>query len=84
MTARAGHRKLDLDPATNDIFGVFLTQKAWERFQLTKEEFALVKEREEKEAKEAKEAKKDEKKDDDKEKKEDIKRLKRIKNHIVI
>ena len=64
MTDREGHRKLDLDPATSDIFGVFLTQKAWERFQLTKEEFALVKEREEKEAK--KDDKKDEKKDEKK------------------
>lgn len=68
-TDREGHRKLDLDSATADIFAVFLTQKAWDRFQLTKEEFALVKEREEKEAKDAKkddkdgkDAKKDEKK----------------------
>ena len=53
-TEREGNRKLDQEGATSDIFGIFLTQKAWERYQLTKEEFALVKEREEKEAKEAK------------------------------
>jgi len=65
-TDREGHRKLDLDSATADVFGAFLTQKAWDRFHLTKEEFALVKEREEKEAK------KDDKKDDKKEEKKPV------------
>jgi Tol biopolymer transport system component/C-terminal processing protease CtpA/Prc len=65
-TDREGHRKLDQDPATADIFGIFLTQKAWDRFQLTKEEFALVKEREDKEAKDVKKDDKDAKKEDKK------------------
>lgn len=64
-TDREGYRNLNQQSATLDIHGLFLTQKAFDRHQLTKEEFALVKEREDKEAKDkAKEEKKDEKKED--------------------
>jgi tricorn protease len=45
-----------------DVYGMFFTQEALDRFKLSKEDFALLKEREEKE-------KKDEKKEDKKEEK---------------
>ena len=61
---REGYRNLNQQSATFDVYGLFLTQKALDRYRLTKEEFALVKEREEKEAKDKpKEEKKEEKKD---------------------
>jgi Tol biopolymer transport system component/C-terminal processing protease CtpA/Prc len=61
---REGYRNLNQQPATLDIFGLFLTQKAMDRYRLSKEEFALVKEREDKDAKEkTKEEKKEERKD---------------------
>jgi C-terminal processing protease CtpA/Prc len=46
--------------ANDDVFGMFFTQEAWDRFQLTKAEFELVTEREkkEKEKKEKDEAEK--------------------------
>jgi len=39
----------------NDVYAMFFTQDAWDRFRLTKEELALVKEAEEKKDKEKKE-----------------------------
>lgn len=64
-TDREGYRNLSASGTTLDVYGAFLTQQAWDRFQLSKEDFALLKEREEKEAKDkAKGEKKDEKKDD--------------------
>lgn len=66
---REGFRNLNQQPATLDVFGLFLTQKALDRHRLSKEEFALVKEREEKEAKDRT---KDEKKEDRKEEKKDV------------
>ncbi|MCL4820759.1 MAG: PD40 domain-containing protein [Vicinamibacteria bacterium] len=39
-----------------DAYGLFFTRAAWDRFRLTKEEYALVKEAEEKKEKEKKEA----------------------------
>ena len=47
--------------SSGDVYGMFFTKAAFDRFNLTKEELALVKEQEEKEKKEA-DAKKDEKK----------------------
>lgn len=52
--------------AQADVYGMFFTQEAWDRFRLSKEDFALVKEAEEKKDKEKadaakKEAAKDEK-----------------------
>ena len=62
-----------------DVYGMFFTKEAFDRFNLTKEEFALLKEQEEKEEKEKKKSeedgekgkkgKKDEQEDEDKEKK---------------
>ncbi|MBK8792528.1 MAG: PD40 domain-containing protein [Holophaga sp.] len=69
-TDREGTRNLNQDSATVDYFGLFLTQKAWDRFQLSKEDFALVKEREDKEKKELEKAKD---KDKAKEKEKDAK-----------
>jgi Tol biopolymer transport system component/C-terminal processing protease CtpA/Prc len=50
--------------AQRDVYGMFFTKEAWDRFRLTKEEFALVKEIEEKKDKEKPKA------DADKEKKD--------------
>ena len=47
----------------NDVYSMFLNRESWDRFKLSKEEFALLKEMEEK-------AKKDKVKDDSKKKKE--------------
>lgn len=55
----------------SDIYGMFLTEEGWDRFNLTKEEFALLKEREKEDKKKKKEDKKedkDEKEDKEKEK----------------
>ncbi|MGA7162063.1 MAG: peptidase S41, partial [Bacteroidota bacterium] len=46
-----------------DVYGMFFTKAAFDRFKLTKEEFALVKDQEEKEKKEADEKAKGEKKE---------------------
>ncbi len=56
----------------NDVYGMFFTQDAFDRFKLNKEDFALLKEQEEKEKKEEK---KDEKKEDKKEEKAEPKKL---------
>lgn len=56
-----------------DAYALFFTQKAWDRFNLTKEEAALLKEIEEK--KDKPEADKDKKETTEKEKKEEVKEL---------
>ena len=48
---RDGYRAQNTQSASGDIYAVFLTQEALERFQLSKEDFALLKEKEEKEKK---------------------------------
>ncbi|HET9131381.1 MAG TPA: peptidase S41, partial [Terriglobia bacterium] len=48
--------------SSGDVYGMFFTKAAFDRFNLNKEEFALLKEQEEKQKKEADEKKKDEKK----------------------
>ena len=45
---REGAREQGGGTITGDIYGMFFTRAAWDRFRLSKEEFALVKEREEK------------------------------------
>lgn len=50
-----------------DVYGMFLTEEGWDRFHLTKEEFALLKEKE-KEDKKKKKEKKEDSKEEDKEK----------------
>jgi Tol biopolymer transport system component/C-terminal processing protease CtpA/Prc len=58
-----------------DVYALFFTREAWDRFNLSKEEAALLKEQEEKEKKkEKKDAKEEEKKEESKEEKkvEDI------------
>ena len=59
-----GHQNSAHQSVTEDIFGLFLTQEAWDRYQLTREEFALVKDQEDKD----KEGKDKEAKDKDKDK----------------
>ncbi len=61
-----------------DVYGMFFSQEAFDRFNLTKEEFALLKEQEEEKEKEEKKSKDDEDDDededeDDEEKVEEIK-----------
>ncbi|MBK6937438.1 MAG: hypothetical protein IPH18_11560 [Chitinophagaceae bacterium] len=48
---RDGYRAQNTQSASGDIYSVFLTQEALDRFQLSKEDFALVKEEEEKDKK---------------------------------
>ncbi len=61
---REGTRQEGGDLATADVYGMFFTRAALDRYRLTKEEFALLKEQEEKLEKEKKEKKeKGEKKD---------------------
>ncbi|MBN2206783.1 MAG: PD40 domain-containing protein, partial [Candidatus Aminicenantes bacterium] len=57
----------------NDVYALFFTRDAWDRFRLTKEEAALLKEIEEKKTKP--DAAKDKKEPADKEKKEEVKPL---------
>jgi len=47
--------------AQRDVYGMFFTREAWDRFRLTKEEYALVKEAEEKKEKPKADADKDKK-----------------------
>lgn len=56
-----------------DVYGMFFTQAAFDRFKLSKEDFALVKEQEEKDKKEEDKAKEGDKKDKA-EKKDDAKK----------
>ncbi len=60
---REGAKREGGGSVTGDVYAMFLTREAWDRFHLTKEELALVKEQEEKAKKE--DEKKDEKKKDD-------------------
>lgn len=48
---RDGARATNNQSTTGDIYGLFLTQEAYDRFKLSKEDFALVKEQEEKDKK---------------------------------
>jgi tricorn protease len=57
----------------NDVYGLFFTRDAWDRFRLTKEEAALLKDIEEKKTKA--ETPKDKKEPAEKEKKEEVKEL---------
>ncbi len=59
---RQGTRQQGGDLFSGDVFGMFFTKAAFDRFNLTKEEFALVKEQEEKAKKESDEKSKGEKK----------------------
>jgi C-terminal processing protease CtpA/Prc len=53
---KEGTRTQGGDLASGDVFGMFFTREAIDRFKLSKEEFALLKEQEEKQEKEKKEA----------------------------
>jgi tricorn protease len=60
---REGTRQEGGGLTSGDVYGMFFTKAAFDRFKLTKEEFALLKEQEDKAKKEAEEKKKDEKKE---------------------
>jgi tricorn protease len=62
---REGTRTQAGDPFSGDVYGLFFSKAAFDRFKLSKEELALVKEQEEKEKKEADEKAKTEKKGKD-------------------
>jgi C-terminal processing protease CtpA/Prc len=53
---RDGSRQQSGDLTSGDVYGMFFTKAAYDRFRLTKEEFDLVKEQEDKLEKEKKEA----------------------------
>ncbi len=57
FSGREGVLNLAQNALSGDINGLFLTQAAWDRFRLTKEEFALLKEREDKDKDKTKDAK---------------------------
>ncbi|HUL44841.1 MAG TPA: S41 family peptidase [Bacteroidota bacterium] len=59
---RQGTRQQGGDLSTSDVYGMFFTKAAFDRFNLTKEEFALVKEQEDKAKKDAEDKEKGEKK----------------------
>ena len=59
---REGTRQEGGNLTSGDVYGMFFTKAGFDRFKLTKEEFALLKEQEDKAKKEADEKKKDEKK----------------------
>lgn len=63
VSSRDGSRALSQQGVTEDFYGVFLTRAAWDRYQLSKEDFALVKEKED----QAKEKDKDKGKEKEKE-----------------
>lgn len=48
---RDGMRAQNTQSASGDIYGLFLTQEAFDKYKLTKEDFALLKEQEDKEKK---------------------------------
>lgn len=54
--SREGSRSLAGNPSTYDVYGLFFTRAAFDRFRLSKEEFALLKEQEEKAEKEKEKA----------------------------
>ncbi len=55
-STREGTRQQGGDSAGSDVYGLFFTRAAFDRFNLTKEEFALLKEQEEEQDKKKKEA----------------------------
>ncbi len=57
----------------SDVYGMFFTQEAFDRFNLSKEDFALVKEQEEKDKKDGDKSKEDDKKDKKDEAKKEVK-----------
>ena len=71
---RAGYRSHGSWGAESDVYIMFFDLEAYERFRLSKEEFALVKEKEDKD-KEKEEDKQDSKKKDKKEKSEKDKKV---------
>lgn len=54
-STREGNRSENGFTAEGDVFGMFFTQKAFDKFNLSKEDFELLKEKEEEEKKNAKE-----------------------------
>ncbi len=56
-STRDGNTNIAQQGVTEDVYGLFLTRKAWDRFNLNKEDFALLKEKEEAEEKEKGKAK---------------------------
>ena len=68
-TDREAGRGLNNRPVASDVFAIFLTQDAWDRYRLNKDDFALLKEAEEKDKKDVRDDKdgKDAKSNKDKE-----------------
>ncbi len=68
VSSRDGSRALSQQGVTEDFYGVFLTRAAWDRYQLSKEDFALVKEKEDQAKEKAKDKEKDKGKENGKDK----------------
>ena len=60
-STRQGNRTENGFTNSGDVFGMFFTQEAFDKFKLTKEEFELLKEKEEKDKKEEEENEEDKK-----------------------
>lgn len=75
FTTRDGMKNHGSHGWQSDVYGLFFSQSAYDKFKMSKEDFALLKDSEEKDKNVKKEDKKDEKKDDKKseDKKEDKK-----------
>ena len=56
LSTREGTRQQGGDVVSGDVYGMFFTRAAFDRFKLSKEEFALLKEQEEEQEKKKKEA----------------------------
>ena len=87
---REGTRQQGGDITSGDVYAMFFSKAAFDRFRLTKEEFALVKEQEEKEEKDKKEAEekagkkdKDRKDADKKDKGETLKKPEPVKDIVI-
>ncbi len=70
--------------STADVYGMFFTKEAFDRFKLSKEEFALLKEQEEKAAKDKKEKEEKDKKKSDKKDKKEADEVKKDSTNVVI
>ena len=73
-STRDGSLQQSGSPVTGDVYAMFFSKEAFDRSNLSKEEFALVKEQEDKDKKKEKDKEKDKSKDKDKEKKDSLKK----------
>ncbi|MFB6340215.1 S41 family peptidase [Saccharicrinis sp. FJH62] len=73
LSTREGNKGENGFTNEGDVYGMFFTQKAWDRFNLSEEDYELLKEKEEKAKKDEEDDKKKDKKDKDKDEVKDLK-----------